>query len=222
MPKALRHKPYLWGAWLAGALVLAPVMGSVLKARAADTPALSSPSKGSDNAPVTLIEYGSVTCSHCANWHKTGLPEIERKYIRTGKVRYVFREVATQPAPAAFGVYLVGHCAANKKTLFGTGGDKAYFTVIDGFFAEYDAVFASGDLEPTLKDLAKKAGLNEAEYDTCLKDEALLQAISVRMHNRLQADGVSGTPSFFVNGQRVKGSSLAEVEAAITSAQKAP
>ncbi|MFT4090832.1 MAG: thioredoxin domain-containing protein [Asticcacaulis sp.] len=220
MTKALRLNRRLWLS-LAGAASLG-VMGVVGFQALADTkPVLISPSKGSTKAPVTLIEYGSVTCSHCANWHKTGLPTVEKKYIRTGQVRYVFREVATAPAPIAFGVYLVGHCAANKKTIFGTGGEKAYFTVIDGFFASYDKVMESGDAQPTLTALAKKAGLSTAEYDACLKNDALLESISNRMQNRMEADDVKGTPTFFVNGKRVSGHALKDVEAAIVAAQKA-
>ncbi|MEM9963945.1 MAG: thioredoxin domain-containing protein [Asticcacaulis sp.] len=220
MNLSVRHSRKLGALVLAGAII--SVAATLAFQVFADTkPVLISPSKGSDKAPVTLIEYGSVTCSHCANWHKTGLRTIEKKYIRTGKVRYVFREVATSPAPVAFGVYLIGHCAANKKTLFGTGGEKAYFTVIDGFFANYDKVMETGDAQPTLKSLAKKAGLSTAEYDACLKDEALLEAISSRMQNRMEADDVKGTPSFFVNGKRVSGHGLKDVEAAIQTAQKA-
>jgi len=219
MTRALRSSRHLW-LLLAGAALLGIGTLAAVQASADAKPVLISPTKGLAKAPVTLIEYGSVTCSHCADWHKNGLPVIEKNYIRTGKVRYVFREVATSPAPVAFGVYMVAHCAANKKTLFGTGGQKAYFTVVDGFFANYDKIMSDHDAQPTLTALAKTAGLSTAQYEACLKDEALLDAISTRMQNRMEADDVTGTPTLFVNGKRLSGHSLKDVEAAILAAQK--
>lgn len=171
--------------------------------------------KGAANARVTVVEYGSVTCTHCAHWYTTNWPRFERDYIKTGKVKYVYREVATNPAQMAFGVYMLGHCAADKSNWLGQkGGTKAYFTVIDGFFAAQSKIYETGEAEPVFRSLAAKAGLNQSEADNCLKNEDLFKAISARMETNMTRDGVEGTPTFFVNGKRVE-SDYAAIEAAI-------
>lgn len=171
--------------------------------------------KGAANARVTVIEYGSVTCTHCAAWYNTNWAKFERDYVKTGKVKYVYREVATNPAPMAFGVYMLGHCAAAKPNWIGQkGGTKAYFTVIEGFFAAQSKVYETGEAEPVFRTLAAKAGLNQKETDACLKNEDLFKAVSTRMEANMKKDDVESTPTFFVNGKRVD-SNYAAIEAAI-------
>ncbi|OYW78998.1 MAG: hypothetical protein B7Z26_08805, partial [Asticcacaulis sp. 32-58-5] len=101
--------------------------------------------KGSAKAPVEVVQYASATCSHCAHWHNTVWPEFEKKYVRTGKVKFTFREVATQPANVAFGVYMVGRCAAAKPPAKMTPS-TAYFTVVDGFLKDQAKVIETGDV----------------------------------------------------------------------------
>lgn len=175
--------------------------------------------KGSSSAKVTVIEYGSVTCTHCAHWFNNNWPKFERDYVKTGKVRYIYREVATSPAPMAYGVYMLGHCAAAKPNWIGMkGGTKAYFTVIDGFFAAQSKVYETGEVEPVLKSLATKTGLSNSELDACLNNEALFKSISTRMQTNMEKDNVTSTPTFFVNGKRID-SDYADIEAAIKAAK---
>ncbi|MDC7683800.1 thioredoxin domain-containing protein [Asticcacaulis sp. BYS171W] len=190
------------------------------KAPAKPVPLLQDASKGPANAKVVVTEYASVTCTHCAAWYASNWAKFERDYVKTGKVKYVYREVATNPAPMAFGVYMLGHCAANKANWLGQkGGKKAYFTVIDGFLAAQSKVYETGDVLPVLKDLSKKSGLSEGEMDACVKNEALYKAVATRMEANMTKDDVESTPTFFVNGKRVP-SDYASIEAAIKAASK--
>ncbi|ESQ77513.1 thioredoxin domain-containing protein [Asticcacaulis sp. YBE204] len=190
------------------------------KPAAKPVPLLKEMSKGPANAKVVVTEYASVTCTHCAAWYASNWAKFERDYVKTGKVKYVYREVATSPAPMAFGVYMLGHCAANKSNWIGQkGGSKAYFTVIDGFLSAQSKVYETGDVLPVLKDLSKKSGLSESEMDACVKNDALYKAVSARMQTQMTTDDVDSTPTFFVNGKRVQ-SDYASIEAAIKAAAK--
>jgi len=216
-----RNAPFWQQALAVFAMAVAATVlfSAAAEAQSKVTP-LKEMTRGSASAKVTLIEYGSVTCTHCAHWFNTNWSKFERDYVKTGKVKYVYREVATSPAPMAYGVYMLGHCAADKPNWLGMkGGTKAYFTVIDGFFAAQSKVYETGEVEPVLKSLAGKTGLSDAELDSCLNNEALFKSISARMQANMEKDGVNSTPTFFVNGKRVD-SDYADIEAAIKAASK--
>ncbi|MFT3997051.1 MAG: thioredoxin domain-containing protein [Asticcacaulis sp.] len=205
--------------FLSAALITALFSAAAMAQGPKVTP-LKEMARGSGNAKVTVTEYGSVTCTHCASWYTTNWTKFERDYIKTGKVRFVYREVATNPSNMAFGVYMLGHCAAAKPNWIGMkGGTRAYFTVIDGFFAAQSKVYETGEVEPVLKSLAQKTGLNNAELESCLNNEALFKSIATRMEANMDKDNVNSTPTFFVNGKRVN-SDYASIEAAIKAASK--
>jgi protein-disulfide isomerase len=174
-------------------------------------------SKGSPKAKVTVIEYASVTCVHCAEWKKNVWPEFEKKYVKTGQVRYVFREIATSPTPIALGVYMLGHCAAHKAT---KAKSQAYFSIIDGFFSEQAKVFETREVLPTLQSLSQKAGLNEAEMQACINNEALYKDIETRMEALATKDKIEGTPTFLVNGKKTNGNEMVDLDRAIAAALK--
>ena len=104
--------------------------------------------QGNPKAPVTIVEYGSAACSHCAAWAKDVYPAFKAKYIDTGKVRYVFREAITSPPQLAAVGFMLARCA---------GKDK-YFATLDGVFHAQEQVFATGDIKAPLLAVAAKAG----------------------------------------------------------------
>lgn len=162
---------------------------------------------GRADAPVTVVEYASVTCGHCANWHATVWPEFKQRFIDTGRVRFVFRELPTAPAPVAIAGFLMARCA----------GPDRYFDVIDDLMSEQRAVVGSPRAQ--LVAIGARHGVTEAEFDTCITDQAALTAMQGRIDAALSS-GVNGTPTFFVNGTQASGVTLAVLEAAIVAAER--
>ncbi|ACG76994.1 probable disulfide isomerase [Phenylobacterium zucineum HLK1] len=167
---------------------------------------------GDANAPVKVVEYASVTCSHCAAFNETTFPQFKAKYIDTGKVHYTFKEFLTPPEQVAAAGFLVARCA---------GKDK-YFTVIDALFRSQQEMFQSGDMRGGLLRVAQSAGMTEAQFNACIQDEAALKALNDRVEKAIRQDGISATPTFVVNGKKVKEGdiTLAELDAAIAEASK--
>jgi protein-disulfide isomerase len=148
--------------------------------------------EGSPNAPVTIVEYSSLSCPHCAAFHRDVLPTLQSDYIDTGKVRYVMREFPLNDAALAGAV--LARCLPPDR----------YFAFVNLLFSKQsDWAFKENALEP-LKELAKQAGMNSDEFGKCIDNESLQKKIlSVRDDG--QKKGVNATPSFFVNGRLLKG-----------------
>ncbi len=165
---------------------------------------------GSPKAPVTVIEYASVGCSHCADWAREVYPALKAKYIARGKVRFVLHEMLTgEPTLAAAG-FLTARCA----------GPKRYFQVVDAIFARQDDIVKEHGLG-ILLGIANDAGLSATRFTACLNDAAALTAMDDRTQADAAAHGVTGTPTFFVNGQKLEGHvSLADLDAAIVGARR--
>jgi protein-disulfide isomerase len=159
-----------------------------------------------EGAKVTVIEYASVTCSHCAAWQATVWPEFKAKYVDTNKVRYVFREFPTAPVELATAGFLVARCA---------GPDK-YFQVVDELMARQNEMFTTVP-RTVLLDIAAKAGVDEARFTTCLSDQAAVARMDARVKAGIDA-GVDGTPAFFVNGEKMTDASLAALSGKIDAA----
>ncbi|MGA0608149.1 DsbA family protein [Phenylobacterium sp. VNQ135] len=169
-------------------------------------------SLGDANAKVKVVEYASVTCSHCAAFNETTFPAFKAKYIDTGKVHYTFKEFLTPPEQVAAAGFLVARCA---------GKDK-YFTVIDALFRGQQEMFQSGDMRGGLLRVAQSAGMTEEQFNACVQDEAALTALNERVEKAIRQDGISATPTFVVNGKKIKEGeiSMAELDAAIAEASK--
>jgi protein-disulfide isomerase len=146
---------------------------------------------GDEKAPVTIIEYASMTCPHCAQFHATTYVELKKRYIDTGKVRFIFREFPLdQLALAAF---LLARCA---------GPDK-YFPMIETLFQLQKEWVTQKPLGPLLA-IAKQAGMSEQAFNECLQDKKLIDGIEeVRLQGMKL--NVQSTPSFFVNGKPLRG-----------------
>ncbi len=147
---------------------------------------------GSENAPVTIIEYASMTCSHCAHFSLTTYPPLKEKYIDTGKVRYIFREFPFDPVAA--GAFRLARCAP---------GDK-YFAVIDLLFHTQQQWAVEKPLEPLLA-VAKQAGFTEDSFKACLANQKVLDGIEWVRNRAADTFKVDSTPTFFINGQTYKG-----------------
>jgi len=158
---------------------------------------------GPADAPVTVVEYASFTCPHCAFFHNTIFDDFKLKFIDTGKVRFIFREFLRNGADV--GVSAVARCAPADR----------YFDVVDAYFSTQDDWLKEGDLRQAILDKATAFGFNEASFNACLQNKALLEALDAGMQ-RAQSFGVTGTPTFFVNGEKQVGAlSIEEWEAII-------
>ncbi len=167
---------------------------------------------GAANAPVTMIEYASVSCPHCADWNNNVFPAFKAKYIDTGKVRYILREALTSdPAIAAAG-FLTARCA---------GKDK-YFQVVDAVYHAQPQLF-TGQPHDILLNIARSAGLSDAQFEACIKDETAQNALNTRWDHYMQDDHINATPTFVINGKLYdKGEmSLAEMDKAVADAMAA-
>lgn len=148
---------------------------------------------GSETAPVTLVEYASMTCSHCANFHATVYPTLKSKYIDTGKVRFVFREFPLDAV--ATGAFMLARCAPADK----------YFQMIDVLFEQQKNWAFTKEPAKGLLAIAKQAGFTQQSFETCLTDNKLADSIQEVARRGNEKFGVNSTPTFFVNGQVVRG-----------------
>jgi protein-disulfide isomerase len=183
----------------------------ILAAPAAAAPLPDDMSLGSPRAPVTVIEYASLGCSHCATWSREVFPAFKARFVVTGKVRFVLREMLTGDPDVAAAGFLTARCA----------GAAHYFQVVEGLFAAEPQMAADGDDLPSLLKVAGAAGLTKAQVSACLSDHAALADLEKRVDAHVQADHVNGTPMFDVNGTRLEGEqSLAALTAAIKAAHR--
>jgi protein-disulfide isomerase len=151
---------------------------------------------GSPNAPVTIVEYASMTCPHCAHFHETTYPELKKKYIDTGKVRFIFREFPLDALAAAGS--MLARCA---------GRDK-YFPMIETLFAQQREWVVQKPLEPMLG-IARQAGFTQQSFDECLANQEMLAGIE-ETRTRAMKLGVNSTPTFFINGKIFRGGLTSE------------
>ena len=146
---------------------------------------------GNPQAKVTIVEYSSLTCPHCAEFHQNVLPQIKAEYIDTGMVRWVFRDFPLDGR--AMGAAMIARCVPADR----------YFGFLDMLFRDQQAWARSTDPLTDLKVRAQLAGLAPADVDACLADKVLLQGIQARAQEAQKQDGIDGTPSFRMNGQKI-------------------
>jgi protein-disulfide isomerase len=157
--------------------------------------ALPEMSMGDAKAPVTVIEYASMTCSHCAHFQENTFPEIKKRYIDTGKVRYIFREFPLDTLAAA--AFMLARCAGEKDS-------SKYFAMVDTMFRQ-QATWAVEKPLPPLMAIAKQAGFTEKTFDACLANQKLLEGIEKVRQRAVDKFKVQSTPSFFINGTLATG-----------------
>ena len=201
LPNRKPSMPRLRLAALAAVLALPPALASA--AGDALTPAeialLNAPqalpdvAEGRADAPATIVEYGSLTCSHCAAFHRDVWPKLKAEYVDTGKAKFVFREFPLDPLSTA--AFMLARCA---------GPDKRDAVIDRLFDQQADWAFAANALYK-LKVEVMAGGMSEADFDACLKDQKLLDAVTAVRDKAHEALGVSSTPTFFVAGKRLAG-----------------
>src|SRR5882672_4716959 len=147
---------------------------------------------GSPDAPVTIIEYASMTCPHCSHFHETTFPAMKTKYIDTGKVRFIFREFPLDPLAAAGS--MLARCA---------GKDK-YFPLIETLFSQQKDWVVQKPLAPMLA-IAKQAGFTQQSFDECLANQQMLNGIEETRTRAATKFNVNSTPTFFINGKIFRG-----------------
>jgi protein-disulfide isomerase len=154
---------------------------------------------GPVDAKVTVVEYASMTCGHCAHFTKDVWPEFKKKYVDTNKVRYIFREFPLDNLAAA--ASMLARC---------TGTDKAFPLIEVLFEKQNEWAFGEGNPVPRLFEIAKQAGFTQESFDKCLTDQKLLDEITAGRTRASDVFGVQATPTFYINGKKLDGSPTME------------
>lgn len=162
---------------------------------------------GRADAPVTVIEYASFACNHCADWHLFVYPAFKTRFIDTGQVRFVFRNLPTLPEEMSLPGAALARCAAPER----------FFEVASALMLGQDAVFRGGTREDWYAPAIAVSGRTQAQLEACAATPATLAAINRDVDSALAA-GADTTPAFFVNGRRVTDRSLGGLEVAIRAA----
>ena len=154
---------------------------------------------GDEAAPVTIVEYSSLACPHCAAFHRETLPQIKEAYIDSGKVRLVYRDYPL--GGAAMAAALIARCVEPSR----------YFGFIDILYRGQATWAASTKPLDDLKQLSRFAGLSDADFNACLENKALLQGIQGQAIQAQKEAGIESTPTFFVNERKIVGAQDFEV-----------
>ena len=210
------------GLYIAGAAVAVAAVAGILYFGADSAPGPGAPKEdpdiaalmepgplediliGSADAPNTIVEYASMTCSHCARFHIDVFPELKEKYIDTGKARFVLREFPLDGLAVA--AFMLARCAGNDR----------YYPMVGGMFETQKSWAVPGeDGKQKLALIAKQAGFSQEKFDECLADQELFDKIVEVRQRGHDKFGVDSTPSFFINGKRMTGIEFKDFEAAI-------
>ncbi len=144
--------------------------------------------EGDPNAPNYVIEYASMTCSHCANFHNTVYRAFKEKYVDTGKVYFIFREYPLDPL--ATSAAMLARC----------GPKEREFPMIDLLFDQQNNWAFVQDPKTALINLVKQAGISEADFNSCLTNQKILDGVNAVKDRAFKSFGVDATPTFFING----------------------
>jgi protein-disulfide isomerase len=184
-------------------LVNSAMAQSAVVALLAKPAALPDMALGPEKAPVTIYEFASMSCPHCAAFEQNVFPMIRSKYIDTGKVRYVFREFPLDIKAAA--ASMLARCIAN-------GDAEKFFGAIDTMFKQQVPLMTQ--TQETLQAIGKQAGMDDKGAETCVKDQPMLDKLSADQKFANEELKVDATPTFFINGTMSKGAmSFEEFEA---------
>lgn len=176
--------------------------GSVDVAKLMEAGALPDMSIGKADAPVTIVEYASMTCPHCAHFSTTTLPELKKQYVETGKVRLIMREFPFDPRAEAG--FMLARCSKDK-----------YFPMIEVLFEQQQNWVSVENAKDALLQLAKLAGFSQQSFEACLTDQKLLDNIRAVRERGEKEFGVNSTPTFFINGDKYPGALTIEQMSAI-------
>ncbi|MGX5829195.1 DsbA family protein [Mesorhizobium sp. 43Arga] len=157
---------------------------------------------GKDDAKVTIVEYASMTCPHCAHFAETTFPELKTKYIDTGKARYILREFPFDPSAEAG--FMLARCAKDN-----------YFPMVDVLFRQQPNWVGVSNTKDALLQISKLAGFTQESFEACLTDQKLLDDVRSVQKRGANEFKVDSTPTFFINGKTYKGAMSIEEMSAI-------
>jgi protein-disulfide isomerase len=166
--------------------------GTVDVAKLMEPGPLPEMSLGKADAPITIVEYASMTCPHCAHFHETTLPELTKKYIDTGKVRLIFREFPFDPRAEAG--FMLARCSKEN-----------YFPMIAVLFKQQESWAGVENAKEALLQISKLAGFSQESFEACLTDQKLLENVRAIRDRASKDFGVDSTPTFFINGNKYPG-----------------
>ena len=150
-------------------------------------------SLGDPNAPVTVIEYASMTCSHCAHFHETTFAPFKEKYVDTGKVHFIFREFPLDPL--ATSAFMLARCLPEDR----------YFAAVDVLFRQQaNWAFAANPADALLA-IARQIGFTEESFKACLTNQQILDGVNAVKERAASEFAVNSTPTFFINGTKRPG-----------------
>ena len=156
---------------------------------------------GKDDAPVTIVEYASLTCSHCANFHEKTFPALKEKYIDTGKVKLIFREFPLDPLSTA--ASMMARCSTEQR----------YFPLVSVLFQQQRQWAGSDKPLDELLAIARQAGFTQESFEACLKDKKIYDGLNEAKMRGAEVHGVNSTPTFFINGEIRRGDmSIEEID----------
>lgn len=156
---------------------------------------------GKADAPVTIVEYASFTCVHCAAFHINTMPGFKEKYVDSGKVKLIFREFPFDAMATAMS--MLARCTPEER----------YYPLIDLFFRRQEAIATSQKPLEELQAAARLAGFTQESFEACLKNQAIYDGVNAVKKHGAETLGVNSTPTFFINGRRVNGNqSLADLD----------
>lgn len=147
---------------------------------------------GNPNAPIVVIEYASLTCPHCRNFHANVFPQVKRQYIDTGKVLYIVRE------------FPIGRSAGNAAIINRCAPPEKYFSLLDAFLSRQSEWVSQEVRLDAIYGVANSSGMSRETFDKCLSNQAIIDGLS-EVKQRGRQFGVVGTPTFFVNGRKAQG-----------------
>lgn len=163
---------------------------------------------GDVNAPVTIVEYASMTCPHCRTFHENVVPKLKADYIDAGKVKYVLRPFPFNGDRRGEAAFMLAKCAPNDN----------YYPMVDALFASQSSWASAQNPVPELMQMAALSGMDEAAFKECLSNQDLLTQIIEGRNLAVEKFGVTSTPTIFVNNQKLGDSTLETVTQAIEAA----
>jgi protein-disulfide isomerase len=149
-------------------------------------------SLGSADAPVIVLEYASASCPHCAIFHNKSFPQIRRDYVDTGKVRWIFRELPLDEL--AMAAFMLARCMPEEK----------YFTTVEALFID-QKLWMGIEPRKAFWQIMQRMGMSQDQFDGCLRRQDLSQSIYQTAKQAVDEFGVKSTPTFFINGERIRG-----------------
>jgi protein-disulfide isomerase len=181
-----------------------PAAGTVDEAKLLAPGTLKDIVMGKAEAPVTIVEYASMTCPHCAHFATTTLPTIKEKYIDTGKAKLILREFPFDPRAAA--AFMLARCAPEER----------YYPLVEVLFKQQEQWAGAANAEEPLLQISKLAGFTQESFKACLTNQKLLDDVNAVRERGANEFGVNATPTFFINGTRYSGAlSVDEMSAII-------